>query len=266
MTNDQSKKRPSRTEYKPPANYADDKSLSVIDRDLVVNLELCETEFLRYKHLEPYKKAGIIQLLTERKRLNDYVKNYLQEEINKQFGPFMQLLFPTEHSLKYALQKVDEIEDKINTHLEDDELHVFDIATTRRNRTEILLTTAYSYLRELDIQIAKTGRSALKGNALVLAEQKREDLHVIIEELHKQLDHSEYFVHNESILSIKDTELSTFINKLKTIGIGGFTPRANKYQPTFFGTSIINAIYEKLNPKPENEDEESKLNPHKNRK
>lgn len=272
MINDPSKQNPSRAEYKLPASYADDKSLSAVDRDLVVNLELCETEFLRYKRLEPYKKASIIQLLTERKRLNDYVKNYLQEEINKQFGPLMQLLFPTEHSLKYALQKVDEIEDKINKHLEDDALQVFDKTTTKRNRSEILLITAYSYLQELDKQIAKTGRSALKGNALVLAEQKRGDLHIIIEELHKQLDQSEYFLHNKAILSIKDPELSTFINKLKTIGIGGFTPKANKYQPTFFGVSIITTIYEKLNlnpqssVEPEDEEDVSKTNHRKNQK
>ena len=151
-------------------------------------------------------------------------------------------------------------------------MQVFDKTTTKRNRSEILLITAYSYLQELDKQIAKTGRSALKGNALVLAEQKRGDLHIIIEELHKQLDQSEYFLHNKAILSIKDPELSTFINKLKTIGIGGFTPKANKYQPTFFGISIITTIYEKLNlnpqssVEPEDEEDVSKTNHRKNQK
>lgn len=271
MSSNMSKKQPSRAEQRPPVKFADDKSLSAVDRDLVVNLELCETEYIRYKRLGPYKKAGIIHLLTERKRLiNDYVKNYLQEEINKQLGPFMQLLFPTEHSLKYALQKVNEIEDKINKHLEDDELPIFDKDTTKRNRLEILLTTAYAYQQELEKQITKTGRGALKGNALHLVEQKRKDLHVIIEELHKQLDLSEYFLHNKAILSIKDPELTTFINKLKTIGIGWLAPKTNKYQPTFFSISIFSTIYEKLNPNPQNpedpEADESKADHTKNRR
>lgn len=265
-----SKKQPSRADYRPPAKYADDKTLSAVDRDLVVNLELCETEFLRYKRLAPYKKASIIQMLAERKRLiDDYVKTHLQEEINKQPGPFMQLLFPTEHSFKYALQKVDEIEDKINKHLEDEALHIFDENTTKRNRLEILLTTAHAYQQELETKIAKTGRGALKGNALLIAEQKSKDLHTIIEELHKQRDLSEYYLHNEGVLKIKDPELTTFINKLKSIGIG-WVSKSNKYQPTLFSISIISTIYEKLSPNPETPDDpeadDSKSDRRKNRR
>ena len=158
--------------YKRPLNYADDKSLNANDKELVTNLDLSRTEFERYNSLAPFVKASIIQLLTERKRLNDYVKNYLQEKISEQFGQFMQLLWPTEHSLKYALQKVDESEDKINKHLESEGLQLFDKNTTMKNRLKILLATAYAYQDELDQQIAETFQSNQSRTAIAIQEKK----------------------------------------------------------------------------------------------
>lgn len=231
-----------------PSHYAEHKDLSTVDRELVVNFELSETEFRRYKHLEPYKKAEIIHLLAERKRLTDIVKNHLQEEINEQSGPVMQLLFPSEHTVKYALQKVDEIEHKINQHLGEEVLHLFDKISTKRNRLELLLNAAYSYLEKLDKKIAKTGHGALKGKALTAIEEKRQNLSDIIEDLHQQLDRAEYFIHNKDLLKIQDFELNSFIYKLKLIEIGGFEPKPRKYQITFFNINILTSIFEKITP------------------
>lgn len=247
MSRDTSKKYPAHTDHKRPLNYADNTDLSSVDRELVINFELSEKEFRCYKRLEPYKKAEIIHLLAERRRLNNFVKNHLNEEINKQFGPLMQLFFPSEHSLKYALQKVDEIEEDINKHLGEG-LHIFDPATTKRNRLEILLNTAYSYQEVLKNKIAKTGRSALKGSALVQAEEKLEAVAGIINELHLQLNRSEYFMHSNDIMQTKDSELNSFISKIKAIGIADFTPKANKTHTTIFSISFFTAIYEKISP------------------
>ena len=247
MSRDTSKKHPVQIVNKRPLNYADNTNLSSVDRELVINFELSEKEFRSYKRLEPYKKAEIIHLLAERRRLNDFVKNHLNEEINKQFGPLMQLFFPSEHSLKYALQKVDEIEEDINKHLGEG-LYIFDPATTKRNRIEILLNTAYSYQEVLEKKIAKTGRSALKGNALIQTEEKLEAITGIIKELHLQLDRSEYFMHSEDIMQTKDSELNLFISKIKAIGIADFTPKANKTHTTIFSISFFTAIYEKISP------------------
>lgn len=257
MTRDTSKKYPAHSEHKRPANYADNTNLSSVDRELVVNFELSEKEFRCYKRLEPYKKAEIIHLLAERKRLHDFVKSHLNEEINRQFGPLMQLFFPSEHSLKYALQKVDEIEDEINTYLGEG-LYIFDPATTKRNRLEILLNTAHSYQEVLEKKISKTGRYALKGNALVQAEEKLAAITAIINELHLQLDRSEYFMHSNAIMQTKDSELTAFISKIKAIGIDDSTPKANKTHTTIFSISFFTAIYEKISPNNEPASQETR--------
>ncbi len=240
-----------------PQCYADSPNLSPVDKALIVNLELCETEFNRYKRLDSHKKASIIELLNKRKQMNDFVKNYLEEEINKPFGSLKQWLLPTEHSLRYALQKVDESEDAINTQLSDEKLHLFDEKTTKRNRLEILYRIACHHYQALKKQITTAG----EGNDSELNQQKLADLNAIIEELDLELKNSEYYLHNEDLLNIKDIELSAFINKLKIIGITGFHPvKDNKYQPTFFAVSIISFIYQKLNTKPDPESDDDTNN------
>lgn len=245
MSKDSAKKH-THTERKAPSKYSEDKTLNEVDKKLVEDLELSEIEFARYKKLPPYKKAEIIHLLTERKRLNHYVNNHLKEEINKQFGPLMQFFLPSDNDLRYALQKVDEIENAINEQVGEG-LQLFDRDVTRRNRLETLLITAHTYQDMLDKKLAK-GHASHKSKQFESFQKKRDDLALLIEELHVQRDSFEFFIHNKAVLNIKDSELGYFISKLKSIGIEGLTPKANKYQPTFFNISIITTIFEHLNP------------------
>lgn len=246
MSQDSSKKHHTHTVRKPPSRYSEDKSLNEVDKKLVEDLDLSETEFARYKKLPPYKKAEIIHLLTERKRLNIYVNNHLQEEINKQFGPLMQFFLPSENDLKYALQKVDEMEKMVNEQV-GDELQVFDEVITKKNRLEALLITAHTYLDLIDKKLSKHEHSARKNKQVDGLQKKRDDLAIIIEELHTQLERSEFFIHNKAVLGIRDSELGSFISKIKTIGID-FTPKGTKYQPTFFNISIITTMFGRLIP------------------
>lgn len=248
MSQDSSKKQPTHKERKPPAKYYDNSKLTEAQKKMVQDYELSEIEFARYQNLPPYKKAEIISLLTERKRLNLYVLNHLQEEINKQFGPLMQFFLPSENDLKYALQKVDEIETAINETV-GEELPLFDREVTKRNRLETLLITAHAYKDLLNKELHASHKPKQLGGL----QKKRDAIGLIIEELHTQLDKSEYFVHNKDILKIRDSEIGAFISKLKTIGIDGFAPKVNKFQPTFFNISILTTIYERLQPKSDNE-------------
>lgn len=211
------------------------------------NFGLSDQELKRYESLNPPVQAQIMDKLRERNRLNDFVKDYLQEEIHKQFGAIMQLFFPSEHSLKYALQKVDEIELIINDQLPDD-IYLFDEETTKKNRLDMLLNAACAYQQLLEKKIARFERALVKLDILHHHKEKHQMLMLIIDELKQQRDHSEFYIHNQDLLEIDDTELNSFLNKLKAIGIGGFTPTATKEASTLTKISFFSAIYEKFIP------------------
>ena len=194
-----------------------------------------------------------MDLLRERNRLNHYVKDYLQEDINKQLGTFLQLFFPAEHSLKYALQKVDEIEEIINSHLDEDQF-LFDNSTTKKNRITMLLHSAESYQHTIEKKLKNMEHTVAKVDTLKHLQQKQQDLDLIIRELRTQIESSEFHIHHKDILKIKDSELSYFLNKLKSLGIRGFTPKPNKEHATLFKISIFSAIYEKLVPEAQQND------------
>ncbi|PJD90589.1 MAG: hypothetical protein CK424_07870 [Legionella sp.] len=219
------------------------------------DLGLSAREFERYQKLDAFSQAKIIDFLKERNRLNGFVKQYLEEKIN--LNILIQLLFPTEHSLRYALQKVDQIEQDINLQLDHNEQPLFDKNTTKENRSQILLSVAHAYKDALQQTLNTYKKNEIPENLT----QKFSDLNMIIEELEVQIDRSEFNIHNKAILKIKDADLGYFINKLKTIGITGFQPKSTqKEQSTFFRISILSALYERFTPdqnqEPENDQED----------
>ena len=232
--------------HKSPMRSYDAKILSIRDTAFDAAMGLSILELKRYKQLSDGIQANLVDLLRERNRLNNFVKDYLQEEIHKQSGVLMQFFFPSEHSLKYALQKVDEIEALINAQLEDD-TPIFDEDTTRKNRIDMLLKAAHAYQKILEKKIAKFEHGIVKIELIHHYKQKYETLLMIIEELQLQTENTEFYIHNQSLLDVPDHTLNHFLNKLKSIGITGFAPKANtKDQPTHLTISFFTSIYEKL--------------------
>ncbi|HVT63279.1 MAG TPA: hypothetical protein VHD33_07335, partial [Legionellaceae bacterium] len=227
------------------------------------DLGLSAFEYKRYQQLDSASQSEIIMLLKERNRLNDYVKQYLEEEINlnKQFSILIQLLFPTESSLRYALQKVDEIEQNINAHLANGKI-LFDKNTTKKNRLAMLLTVAEQYQERLELHLQKSKKHGEKPDILDNLTQKIQNITILIKELNLQITTAEFHLHNKDILQIKDPDLLYFINKIKTIGVSGFSPRAQKESTTFFRISIFSAIYERFNPTSEQQDKTPDKIPH----
>ncbi len=208
-------------------------------------LGLSPRELERYQKMDAFSQAKIIDFLKERNRLNGFVTQYLEEKIN--FNILIQLLFPTEHSLRYALQKADQIEQDINQQLDHNETPLFDKNTTKENRVQILLSVAHSYRETLQKKLQAPQKASHEN-----LDQKLSDLNLIIDELQLQIDRSEFFLHNKAILHIKDSDLTYFLNKLKTIGITGLQPKsATKEQPAFFKISILTALYERFTPNQE---------------
>ncbi len=235
----------SHASHKSSSHHTISKALSKADHKLVENFGLSHLEFQRYKNLNIFNQTKIIDLLRERKRLNDYVKDYLHEKINQKFAVFMQIFFPSEHSLKYALQKVDEIEHTINGYLGNG-VAIFDKNTTKKNRVEMLLDVAYAYQHTLYKKLDKAEKLVTKLDVIEGLEQKIHELTMIIDELSLQMKHDEYHIHDKRILMIQDSDLNYFLNKVKAIGINGFRPKLTKDQPIFFKISIIGAIYERF--------------------
>lgn len=205
-------------------------------------LGLSPRELERYQKMDAFSQAKIIDFLKERNRLNGFVTQYLEEKIN--FNILIQLLFPTEHSLRYALQKADQIEQDINQQLDHNETPLFDKNTTKENRLQILLSVAHSYRETLHKKLQAPKKASHEN-----LDQKLSDLNLIIDEMQLQINRSEFFLHNKAILHIKDSDLTYFMNKLKTIGITGLQPKSiTKEQPAFFKISILTALYERFTP------------------
>lgn len=231
----------------PKSNASSSPSVADHDQEFNQNLGLSSQEFDRFQTLSPAEQAQILDHLRERNRLNHFVKDYLQEEIHKQFGAIMQLFFPSEHSLKYALQKVDEIELIINEQLPDG-INLFDKEITKKNRLEMLLKAAYDYQDLLKKKIDRFERMLVKMDILYHHKEKHQTLQLIIAELEQQHDNLEFYIHNQDLLDLDDSELNSFMNKLKSIGIAGFTPITRKEASTLTKISFFSAIYEKFIP------------------
>lgn len=231
---------------KSPEVVSDEKILISREATLDAAMGLSILELKRYKQLSDGLQANVMDLLRERNRLNNFVKDYLKEEIHKQSGVLMQFFFPSEHSLKYALQKVDEIETLINAQLEDD-TPIFDENTTKKNRIEMLLEAARAYQQLLEKKITKFEHGIMKIELIHHYKQKYETLSLIIDELQLQTELTEFYIHNQYLIDISDHALNHFLNKLKSIGITGFAPKANsKDQSPHLTISFFTSIYEKL--------------------
>ncbi len=242
------------------------------DEMLIESLGLSPAELKTFQQLNISTQTKIIDLLRQRNLLNDFVKNHLQEDIRQYFGIWLQFFLPSasENNLKYALQKVDEIEVLINDHV-DGTATLFDTDTTKRNRLSMLLVSAESYQQQLTEEIQQLEHRAQAEHADEL-KKKNTDLLMIIKELHTQIDKSEFYLHNKAILRITDSEFKSFLNKVKSIGIAGFNPKSPRNQMGLFKITI-SAIYERLIPSstPEkdsdasenNEDTETKPRSHK---
>lgn len=215
------------------------------DERLVENLGLSPAELKTFKQLNISTQTKIIDLLRQRNLLNDFVKNHLQEDIKQQFGIWLQFFLPSENNLKYALQKVDEIEVLINDHVDGTDT-LFDTDTTKKNRLSMLLVSAESYQQQLSGEIKKFEQS-VQVEYVEELRKKNSDLHLIIKELHTQINQAEFYIHNKEILRITDSELKSFLNKVKSIGIEGFNRTSPKNQMGLFKISI-SAIYERLIP------------------
>jgi len=225
-------------------------SISKAEQKLIRNLGLSHQEFERYKKLNLLSQTKITELLSERKRLNQYVGHYLEEKINRQFALLLHFLFPSEHNLRYALKKVDDIERKINLHLHDDENNttLFDNDTTKINRLEILLSVAKTYQETLKDALKSHPQSKDTINPL---KHRIDDLEIIIEELKLQIQTGEFCIHNKDILSVKDTDLSYFLTKMKAIDSSGIPPKTiSKNDASPFSFNILSAIYQHLYPNP----------------
>lgn len=228
-------------------------TLSKEDQKLIKNLGLSKTEFERFKKLHMLSYTKITDLLNERKRFNKFVRQYLEEEINRErLAVLIHILFPTDYSLRYALKKVDEIEHDINRRLDhQNESPLFDKNTTKKNRIEMLLSVAVSYQMALKDELDQHEKNRAQPEVIEALEQKLQDLQTIMDELTLQLKTSELHIHNPTIFNIKDSDLSYFLSKLKAIGITGLPSQsATKEQSPLFRINIIAAIYERFNPNP----------------
>ncbi len=112
----------------------------------------------------------------------------------------------------------------------------------------MLLTAARTHQQLLEKKITKFEHSIMKIDILHHHKQKYKTLTMIIDELQHQIDSSEFHIHDQAILDIKDSEFNYFLNKLKSIGITGFTPKPNKDQSTLLKVSFFTSIYTKLIP------------------
>ncbi|MCR9192260.1 MAG: hypothetical protein NXI01_06320 [Gammaproteobacteria bacterium] len=225
-------------------------TISKAEQKLIRNLGLSHQEFERYKKLNLLSQTKITELLSERKRLNQYVGHYLEEKINRQFAVLLHFLFPSEHNLRYALKKVDDIERKINLHLHDDENNttLFDNDTTKINRLEILLSVAKTYQETLKDALKSHPKSKDTINPL---EHRIDDLEIIIEELKLQIKTGEFCIHNKDILVVKDTDLAYFLTKMKAIDSSGISPKTiSKSDASPFSFNILTAIYQHFYPNP----------------
>lgn len=210
-------------------------------------LGLCPTEFSRFTRLDMLKQSTITNLLKERTLLNNFVRQHLEEKITPkmQFSTLIQILFPTEHALRYALKKVDDIESDINRHLENT-VAVFDKKTTKRNRIQMMLDVAIDY------------KNTLIPNGIGYA-QKTKDISLIIDELTEQINTSKFSIHRKDILKITDPELSYFLSKLTIIGITGMS---GKQETSIFKVRSISAFFERFySDQPKDHDDDSDNRP-----
>lgn len=226
-----------------------DSSHSATDIKLGEKLGLSKSEFERYKQLDMLVQSMLTHKLHERKDLNHFVVLHLGERIspNQQFTALIKLLLPTEHALRYALQKVNNIEQEINQLLAlHDTLPLFNDDTTKKHRVELLLEVALDYKQSL----LKDLNTSHKHDQL---QQKLKNLTCIITEFKTQLKTANFTIHNKTLFTLEDPDIQYFLSKLKAIGIEDTSkPENSKKPPRFFKVKIMSAFF-----KPEVTDEEN---------
>lgn len=230
---------------------------SAADLKLIKSFNLSLIEFNRYKELDILAQTKITELLKQRKHLNKFVTRHLEEKINanKQFTALIQLLFPTEHALRYAIKKVDDIEYEINARLPKKH-ELFDKQTTKMNRLQILLEVAEKHKRALTHEISGIPE---RDEGL---QRRLQNITMIIDEFKEQLQTKQFTIRNKQLKTITDPDLSYFLSKLKTIGITALKePSLSKNQSSFFKVHIISAMYERFYPTNTNDDSESNKPP-----
>ncbi len=217
-----------------------DSAPSVNDIKLGKKLGLSKSEFKRYKQLDMLVQSMLTHKLHERNDLNHFVVLHLGEKISPhpQFTALVKILLPTEHALRYALQKVNYIEQEINQLLAlHDTLPLFDDNTTKKHRVELLLEVALEYQQS----ISKDLKTLPKREQL---QQKLKHLKLIIAELNEQLKTSQFIIHNPALLTSSDPDIQYFLSKLKAIGVTDTNnPESNKKPAGFFRVRILGALF-----------------------
>ena len=213
---------------------------SATDVKLGKKLGLSKSEFYRYKQLDMLVQSMLTPKLVERNDLNHFVILHLGEKISPhhQFTALVKFLIPTEHALRYALQKVNNIEEEINQLLTlHDILPLFDDNTTKKHRVELLLKVALDYKQSLSQYL----NAPHKHDQL---QQKLKNLALMIAEFKEQLRLSNFTIHNNALYTLPDRDIQYFLSKLKAIGVAGTSnPEAIKKSFGFFKIKLLGALF-----------------------